>query len=57
MMRSNIQKLTFNNDILHVTCSFGVAEYCEGESYENVVNRADQKLYKAKESGRNRVNS
>ena len=36
-----------------VTASFGIAEVKEGESMEDVVDRADKALYLAKDSGRN----
>ncbi|MCM2679459.1 GGDEF domain-containing protein [Echinimonas agarilytica] len=39
----------------HVTISLGVADRVAGETYEEVMKRADQALYKAKENGRNRV--
>jgi len=38
-----------------VTASFGVAEWCDGDSEDLLVGRADAALYKAKEHGRNRV--
>jgi PleD family two-component response regulator len=38
-----------------VTCSFGLTEYCTGDSAEDFVGRADAALYRAKENGRNRV--
>ncbi|MFQ5581761.1 MAG: diguanylate cyclase [Mariprofundaceae bacterium] len=38
-----------------VTVSTGVAEHQQGESLEQLINRADVALYKAKEGGRNRV--
>jgi diguanylate cyclase (GGDEF)-like protein len=38
-----------------VTISLGVAEFKERESYENWLHRADEALYEAKRSGRNRV--
>jgi len=38
-----------------ITASFGVAEYKEGETLEEVFERADRALYEAKNSGRNRV--
>lgn len=40
---------------LNVTASFGVVTHRKGETLEDVINRADQLLYMAKESGRNRV--
>lgn len=40
---------------LTVTCSIGVAEYRAGESLEKFVDRADEALYQAKHSGRDRV--
>ena len=40
---------------LQITASFGVAEYVPGETLSQVVQRADEALYRAKEEGRNRV--
>ena len=37
------------------TASFGVAERQSGESYNSLYRRVDEALYRAKESGRNRV--
>ncbi|MDH4943769.1 diguanylate cyclase [Sulfurimonas sp. C5] len=39
----------------HKTSSFGVAAYSEGDTIESLLKRADDNLYKAKESGRNKV--
>lgn len=41
--------------VKQVTCSFGVTSYVPEENSESFINRADSALYKAKESGRNRV--
>ena len=38
-----------------ITASFGVAQYVEGETIRELINRADQALYAAKNAGRNRV--
>lgn len=38
-----------------ISCSFGVAEWCPGESAAGVFRRCDQALYKAKAIGRNRI--
>jgi diguanylate cyclase len=38
-----------------VTASFGVAEHLAGEPFESLIQRADDRLYKAKANGRNRV--
>ncbi|MCC7258641.1 MAG: GGDEF domain-containing protein [Gammaproteobacteria bacterium] len=40
---------------LQITVSAGVAEYRRGESVPDLLTRADQALYAAKRSGRNRV--
>jgi len=39
----------------HITCSIGGAFYEKGEDISNTIQRADQELYKAKNSGRNMV--
>jgi diguanylate cyclase len=39
----------------NVTASFGVAEYIEGEKKARLLQRTDEMLYKAKNTGRNRV--
>ncbi len=41
--------------ILPVTMSFGVVEYCKDEDTKGVLKRLDDALYKAKETGRNKV--
>jgi diguanylate cyclase (GGDEF)-like protein/PAS domain S-box-containing protein len=38
-----------------VTCSFGVAEFGEGDDSDTLPQRVDDALYKAKKSGRNKV--
>lgn len=38
-----------------VTCSIGVVQWNEGESSDHFLKRVDEKLYRAKESGRNCV--
>jgi diguanylate cyclase (GGDEF)-like protein len=44
-----------NTDNIHYTCSIGVAELRVGEYPDNLMQRADQALYAAKNSGRNTV--
>ncbi|MBU0462806.1 MAG: diguanylate cyclase [Proteobacteria bacterium] len=39
-----------------VTCSFGVTQYVEEETKDDFIKRADQAMYKAKQTGRNKVN-
>lgn len=39
----------------NLSCSIGVAEYNRGDTYQTIVNNADIALYKAKQSGKNRV--
>ncbi len=42
-------------EILRVTASFGVAERGDGEPVEELIRRADDALYRAKDAGRDRV--
>lgn len=55
-VREAVAELSFevNGDQFAVTVSVGAAEYHDNES-SMVISRADQALYRAKESGRNRV--
>lgn len=50
----DIEKSMFQNHI-SVTCSFGVAQWVPGLQSEQLVDRADQALYTAKQAGKNRV--
>ena len=38
-----------------VTISAGIAGFCKGETVEQLLHRADQALYQAKNTGRNRT--
>ncbi|MDY0327273.1 MAG: diguanylate cyclase [Arcobacteraceae bacterium] len=40
--------------VSHLTCSFGITIYKDGDNDESIVKRADKALYVAKENGRNR---
>lgn len=50
-------EIAATHHVLHLTGSFGVAQIEAGESYSSVLIRADQALYRAKQYGRNRVES
>lgn len=54
-LRQLIEKSYFNFPGRRLTVSFGVAECSEGEDFEKVIALADERLYKAKKSGKNRV--
>lgn len=51
--RQSIEKSSTN--AIQYTCSIGVAALETGEQLENLMQRADEALYSAKESGRNNV--
>jgi diguanylate cyclase (GGDEF)-like protein len=40
---------------LHVTCSFGVAEWRRGQELDEAIRLADEAMYRAKREGRDRV--
>lgn len=55
-LRANVATLTFSKPGLSMSISAGCAELnLPNESLESLLNRADQALYRAKESGRNKV--
>lgn len=43
------------NKLLHVTSSFGISQSAPGDTAEQILRRADEALYLAKNSGRNRT--
>lgn len=55
-IRKSIEELqlVYNNTIIPVTISIGVATYCGG-ALNDLIDKADTALYKAKNNGRNQV--
>ena len=56
-IRHQVEHLSFthDNDMFNVTLSIGVAEHMLSESIDDTILRADQALYQAKNSGRNKM--
>jgi diguanylate cyclase (GGDEF)-like protein len=53
-LRAVIRQVAF--DVVgNITCSFGAAEYVDGDSAETLFSRSDDALYRAKVNGRDRV--
>jgi len=58
IMRRSLEssKVTFKNELKSVTASFGISFYkINGTEINELINKADDLLYKAKKSGKNRV--
>ena len=53
-IKQRVENNTFT-DVKQITCSFGTTLYIGEEDINETVMRADKALYRAKESGRNRV--
>lgn len=53
-IRSRIESLRFD-PVGVVTCSFGISELKKDDTVEPFIARADEALYRAKRSGRNRI--
>ncbi len=54
-LRKAVSEIIVLPDLSRVTISMGVAQYKRGESGEELLKRADEALYMAKKTGRNRV--
>lgn len=48
-------KIKFDEEILHITVSIGMAELSDEKNIDELLKKSDEALYKAKENGRNRV--
>jgi len=53
-LQKSIETFPFDT-IEKLTCSFGISQYSEDDTLRNLIKRADDALYKAKQSGRNIV--
>lgn len=54
-LRTEVKALRFSNAAVNVTASLGVANIRQHESFSQALGRADEALYKAKNSGRDKV--
>lgn len=55
-LRKKVEHLVLDDPKeLKITISIGVAEFEEGKTFEDMVKHADEALYRAKETGRNKV--
>lgn len=54
-IRTEIKKTKFSTEGLHITVSIGGTHWQKNEMFIDVMDRADKILYKAKDSGRDRV--
>ena len=56
-IRKHISKTTFNisGNKIKFTISFGASKYKGNKKIENIIKEADDNLYEAKESGRNKI--
>ena len=56
-LRNTIQNLDFKSgdQTFHITVSMGAAAYNEGMNVDKLLQMADERLYIAKDSGRNKV--
>lgn len=57
-IRNSIENHSFTNNSLKITTSFGVAQFCvKNDNEDSFMSKADKLLYKAKETGKNKVMS
>jgi diguanylate cyclase (GGDEF)-like protein len=53
-LREVIEGYSFD-DVVKVTVSFGITKFHEGDTNDSLITRVDAAMYKAKNNGRNRV--
>ena len=46
---------SFKKEPVQITISFGISEFAQDETADEVFSRADKALYEAKDNGRNQV--
>ena len=51
----NRKELEFNGEKVRVSVSGGISDFDEAQNLDNMIEKADKKLYKAKKSGKNKV--
>ncbi len=54
-LRKDISQFVFAEGRIRLTCSFGVTEYREGDTPEQLMRRADKGMYASKSQGKNSV--
>ena len=54
-MKFEKNRFEYEDTTFHVTMTFGITEYRQKESIEEIVKRADDLLYKGKTGGRNQI--
>ena len=54
-IRKAVEVYDFGEKSIKLTASFGIAQYKDDYSLEEIIKRADTALYKAKENGRNQL--
>lgn len=51
----NDYEYLYNDISLHITATFGIAEFCYEDTVEKIIKKADFALYYGKENGRNQI--
>jgi len=54
-IRSTIHQESRKSNLPHITCSFGISVMKQNEDEHEIFKKADESLYKAKQSGKNKT--